>query len=218
VVRDVHTDPLLQQSRNDEMLVSWPFSSPSRIQNQTTSTRPFGSKREPNGAEPSRSDLANDIRLQKGATMNLLVLFVALVASLLASGIEAYVFAIAYPGFALVGEREFSAIHTLHSERITFLIGPALLLAFGANVLLAFDRPVQIPVGLAFAAALAGGIVLVYTALVAVPLHARLGAGMDAEAIAALNATEWIRALATFAQAACDVTMLWLVARAATAA
>jgi hypothetical protein len=147
--------------------------------------------------------------------MNVLVLFIALVAALLASGIESYVFAIAYPGFALIGAREFSAIHTLHTERITYLIGPALLVAFGANALLAFDRPAPVPLALAIAAAIAGGIVLAYTAFVAVPLHARLAAGMDAEAIASLNATEWIRALATFAQAACDVAMLWCVARVA---
>jgi hypothetical protein len=149
--------------------------------------------------------------------MNLLVLFIASVAALFASGIESYVFAIAYPVFALVGSREFSAIHTLHSERITFLIGPALLAAFGANALLVFERPAQVPLWLALAAALAGGAVLVYTAFVAVPLHARLGAGADAAAIASLNATEWIRALATFVQAACDLAMLWLVARAASA-
>jgi hypothetical protein len=134
---------------------------------------------------------------------------------LFASGIESYVFAIAYPGFALVGAREFVAIHTLHAERITFLIGPALLIAFGANALLVFERPIQVPLWLTLTAATLGAVVLAYTALVAVPLHARLGAGQDAGAIASLNATEWIRALATFAQAACDVAMLWCVARGA---
>jgi hypothetical protein len=147
--------------------------------------------------------------------MNLLVLFIALIAALLAAGIESYVFAIAYPVFGLVGAREFSAIHTLHSERITFLIGPALLVACGSNALLVFERPPHVPIGLAVAAAFAGALVLAYTAFVAVPLHARLGAGPDAAAIASLNATEWVRALATFAQAACDVAMLWYVARAA---
>ncbi len=148
--------------------------------------------------------------------MNLLALFAALVAALFAAGIESYVFAIAYPVFALVGAREFAAIHTLHAARITFLIGPALLVAFGANALLLIDRPAHVPLWLAFAAAIAGGIVLAYTALVAVPLHARLGAGPDAAAIASLNATEWVRAFATFAQALCDVAMVWCVARAAT--
>jgi len=147
--------------------------------------------------------------------MNLQTLFAAMVAALIAAGIEAYVFAIAYPVFALVGTREFASIHTLHAARITFLIGPALLVAFGANALLVLGRPTQVPLWLALAAAIAGGIVLAYTAFVAVPLHGRLDAGPDAAAIASLNATEWIRALATFAQAACDVAMVWCVARAA---
>jgi len=140
-------------------------------------------------------------------------LLAASVAALIASGIEYYVFTIAYPGFALIGAREFTAIHVLHSERISYAIGPALLVAFAANALLISARPRSVPLWLAVAAAVCGGIVLAYTAFVAVPLHARLSSGADESVIAALNATEWIRALATFAQAGCDVAMLWLALR-----
>jgi hypothetical protein len=101
-------------------------------------------------------------------------------------------------------------LHALHCRRITYAIGPALATAFAANVLLAVLRPPGVPFRLAAVAALSGGLVLAYTAFVAVPLHARLGAGKDLGAIAALNATEWIRAAATFVQAACDVVLLGL--------
>jgi hypothetical protein len=142
------------------------------------------------------------------------MLLFATVAALVASGIEYYVVAIAYPGFALVGPREFPAIHALHSERITYVIGPALLGAFAANALLLATRPRGLPLWLVAVAAVSGGIVLAYTAFVAVPLHARLGAGSDAATIAALNATEWMRAIATFVQAGCDVALLWYALRA----
>jgi len=106
--------------------------------------------------------------------------------------------------------RSFLAVHALHSERITYAIGPALLGAFAANALLIFERPRGVPLWLPIVAAAMGGLVLGYTAFVAVPLHARLREGAGAKTIAALNATEWMRALATFAQGACDVTMLGL--------
>ncbi|GAC1475724.1 MAG: hypothetical protein NVS3B17_08460 [Vulcanimicrobiaceae bacterium] len=137
----------------------------------------------------------------------------ASVAALVALGIESYVFTVAYPNFARVGAAEFPAFHAFHSARITYTIGPALLVAAFANVAVAFDRAREVPPWLAFAAAAAGLIVLAHTALVQVPAHARLSAGFDARAIARLNANEPVRALATFVQAACDVAMLALVLR-----
>jgi hypothetical protein len=136
------------------------------------------------------------------------MLLIASVASLVALGIEIYVFTIAYPILAMVGEGEFGAIHTLHANRITFSIGPALLVAFFANLALALERPRPAHAWLAIAAAIAGAAVLAITLFVQVPLHARLADGRDVDALARLNANEWMRALATFAQAACDVTLL----------
>ena len=139
-----------------------------------------------------------------------LTLLGASVCALVALGIEYYVIAIAYPAFGMIGAREFAAIHALHSERIAFVIGPALLGACGLNALLVVSRPRGVPVVLAVGGAAAGALVLGYTAFVAVPLHVRLGDGAEPKTIAALNATEWIRGLATLAQASCDVAMLWL--------
>ncbi len=55
------------------------------------------------------------------------IALVAAVASLVALGIETYVFTIAYPypGFARIGEREFPDRHAFHANRITYSIGPA---------------------------------------------------------------------------------------------
>jgi hypothetical protein len=142
------------------------------------------------------------------------MLLIASVAALVALGIETYVYTVAYPNFARVGAAEFPAFHSFHTERITFSIGPALLVAAFANAALAFEQPRVVPLWLPLAATAAGVAVLAYTAVVAVPLHARLSeSGYDAQTIARLNAGEPVRALATFAQAACDVAMLAIVLR-----
>ena len=145
------------------------------------------------------------------------MLLIASVAALVAFGIETYIATVAYPNFARVGAAEFPAFHAFHSERITFSIGPALLIAAFANAALAFDRPRGVPMWLPLAAAGAGVVVLGITAFVQVPIHSELSArGYDAIAIARLNANEPARAVATFAQAACDVAMLAIVLRART--
>ncbi|GAC1307050.1 MAG: hypothetical protein NVS2B3_00510 [Vulcanimicrobiaceae bacterium] len=142
------------------------------------------------------------------------MLLTATVAALVALGIETYVFTIAYPTFALVGAAEFEAIHRLHAERITYSIGPALLVSAFANVALAIARPRGVPTWLPTVAALASIAVLAITAFVQVPLHARLTEnGRDLATIARLNANEWPRALATFGAAACDVAMVALALR-----
>ena len=141
------------------------------------------------------------------------MLLIASVASLVALGIEIYVFTVAYSSFALVGADDFRAVHASHSDRITYSIGPALLVAFFANLILAIQRPRGARAWLSVGAALAGALVLAITLFVQVPLHARLAGGRDAVAIAQLNANEWMRALATFAQAACDVALLALALR-----
>jgi hypothetical protein len=138
------------------------------------------------------------------------VLLVASVAALVALGIEIYVFTIAYPAFGIVGPREFVALHVLHSERITWSIGPALLVAAFANAALALARPAAVPAWLAIVAAAAGFGVLGITAFVQVPLHAALAGGQDLDVVRRLNANEWLRALATTIQAGADVAMLAL--------
>ena len=142
------------------------------------------------------------------------MLVVATVSALVALGIELYVFTVAYPLFALVGEAEFPAVHAFHAARISYSIGPALVLSALANGFLAFEGPPGLPKALPVGAALAGLAVLIITAVVQVPLHSKLGAlGRDLPTLARLNANEVYRALATLLQAACDVAMVVLLLR-----
>ena len=142
------------------------------------------------------------------------MLLTATVAALIALGIETYVFTVAYPMFALIGDSEFASVHAFHANRITYSIGPALLVAAFANVALTLDRPRDVPAWLPVAGALAGLAILALTAFVQIPLHAKLSAsGRDLSTIARLNANEWMRALATLVQAACDVAMVAIALR-----
>ncbi len=142
------------------------------------------------------------------------MLLTATVAALAALGIEIYVFTVAYPTFAIVGAAEFPALHTFHANRITYSIGPALLISAFANVALALDRPRDVPTWLPVTAAVAGVAILAITAFVQVPLHAKLSeSGRDLATIARLNGNEWSRAFATLVQAACDVAMVAIALR-----
>lgn len=84
-------------------------------------------------------------------------------------------------------------MRAFHAERITWSIGPALLVAAFGNAALALQKPSPA----AFVAALAGFAVLAVTAFVQIPLHARLTSGEDPVTIARLNANETARALLT---------------------
>ncbi len=142
------------------------------------------------------------------------MLLTASVASLVALGIELYVWTVAYPNFERVGRAEFLGVHAFHAERITYSIGPALIVAACANAAVAVVRPRGVPGWLPLAAVAAGIFVLGYTAFIQVPIHARLShLGYDRPTIEQLNANEPARAFATFAQAACDVAMLAIVLR-----
>lgn len=98
-----------------------------------------------------------------------------------------------YPLFLRVGPAAFSGYHAAHSLAITPLVGVLMLLE-GVTALALLLRP---PAG-ASTLLVWGGFLLVVahllvTALVSVPLHARLGQGFDADVIGRLVTTNWWR-------------------------
>lgn len=132
-------------------------------------------------------------------------------ATLAMAGVIWIVQVVHYPLFSGVGEEGFAAYASSHARRITFVVGPLMLVEAATAVWLAFDRPA--PVGRAGAWA---GVALVAVAwastfFVQVPLHGRLGAGFDAAAHARLVRTNWARTAAWTARAA---LVLWWAARA----
>ena len=101
-----------------------------------------------------------------------------------------------YPLMNRVSPAEFTSFHSAHSTRITFIVGPAMILelATAAGLVLAAVSG-RFSSGLAWAClALTAG-VFASTALLSVPQHAVLASGFDAAAHARLVSTNWVRTL-----------------------
>lgn len=99
-----------------------------------------------------------------------------------------------YPLFAGVGEEVFASYHADYSERITWIVGPLMIVELGSAVVLAIvafrSGENRLP---ASAGLLLVVVLWLVTAFVQVPQHGRLGAGFDEATIAALVAGNWIR-------------------------
>ncbi len=117
---------------------------------------------------------------------------------------------VTYPGFALVGRETWSAFEAAHQQRITFVVGPAMVLELATAVWLIVDRPAVFPLWAVVAGAVLIGVVWASTAFIQVPLHTAL-AVFDADAQARLVSTNWIRTVAWTLRAG---LVMWLASRA----
>lgn len=118
---------------------------------------------------------------------------------------------VTYPGFALVGREAWVAFEAAHQQRITRVVGPALVLELATAVWLVADRPAAFPLWAVVAGAVLVGVVWASTVFVQVPLHTALSATADGDAQARLVATNWIRTATWTLRAG---LVLWLAARA----
>lgn len=110
-----------------------------------------------------------------------------------------------YPLFASVGTAEFPAYEAAHTQAITVLVGPLMV----AEVALAIAALSLAP---SWARGVAGGLVVVIwasTALVSVPLHAKLAPAFDAAAHASLVTTNWVRTAAWTTRTAILAWLVW---------
>lgn len=101
-----------------------------------------------------------------------------------------------YPSFGDVGPGEFADFHRLHELRITPLVGPLMVAEACAAVALVLARPEGVPAAVAWVAAGLVAVVWLSTFFLSVPLHGQLHGGFDAERVAALVRTNWVRTLA----------------------
>lgn len=83
-----------------------------------------------------------------------------------------------------------------HQRRISFVVGPLMAVEAVTALILLIERPETMNTAAAWVAAVLLGVALGSTALIQVPLHARLAAGADGEAAARLCSTNWIRTAA----------------------
>jgi len=122
-----------------------------------------------------------------------IVLVLQALASLNLMGLIGCIQWIHYPMFARLDKPEFAASVRWHGERITWLVGPWMLLELICSALLYLFPPWPSSVfgwGLGLVAAL-----WLSTGLLQVPLHSRLSQGYDPLAVRRLVASNWLRTL-----------------------
>lgn len=98
-----------------------------------------------------------------------------------------------YPLMGLVGTEQFPAYERHHVRRITWVVGPGMLLESGSGVLL-FLGGLDSPLFLTSLALLL--VIWTSTAFLQVPLHTALGKEFSSSVLSRLVLTNWIRTLA----------------------
>ncbi|MEL7360688.1 MAG: hypothetical protein AAFN13_01325 [Bacteroidota bacterium] len=101
-----------------------------------------------------------------------------------------------YPLFSGVGVERWAAYEAAHQTRITWVVGPAMLLELGTAVALVWMRPTGLPLWMLWGGLVLVGVIWASTAFVQVPLHNILMVGFDGDAHARLVGTNWIRTVA----------------------
>jgi hypothetical protein len=127
-------------------------------------------------------------------------------------GVIAVIQVVHYPLFARVGTAGFTAYAAEHGWRITWVVGPPMLVELVTAVWLVFrPLPPGVPPWMAWAALAAVLAIWLSTAFLQVPQHEVLRVGFDPEAHRRLVSTNWLR---TGLWSLRGVWVLYLLARA----
>jgi hypothetical protein len=110
-----------------------------------------------------------------------------------------------YPLMVHVDSARFPGFHAAHSSRISWVVGPAMLLQLFTAAGLMLERPAGLPWPVIAACAALTAIVFASTAFLSVPSHGRLSTGYSLTEIRRLVATNWPRTAAWSAH-----SVLWL--------
>lgn len=140
-----------------------------------------------------------------------LVFLAHLAATLTLFGVIWIVQVVHYPLFAGVGRDGWTAYEAAHQVRITWIVGPAMVLELATAVWLVLDPPEAFPLWALWVGALAVALIWVSTLLLSVPAHNVLSAGWDADAHGRLVGTNWLRTALWSARAG---LVLWLASLA----
>ena len=137
------------------------------------------------------------------------LLLLHLLATLTMFGAILIVQVVHYPLFSGVGVERWAAYEAAHQTRITWVVGPAMLLELGTAVALVWMRPTGLPLWMLWSGLVLVGVIWASTAFVQVPLHNTLMVGFDGDAHARLVGTNWIRTVAWTLR---TVLVLWMTA------
>ncbi len=96
-----------------------------------------------------------------------------------------------YPSFRYVSTEKFIDFESFHRQRITWIVGPVMLLELGSFVLWILLSPSAI----AWISGLSALGVLAFTFLVSVPIHNSLSLGFSKASLGSLVASNWVRTI-----------------------
>lgn len=139
-----------------------------------------------------------------------LVLLAHAFATLFMTGLIWFVQIVHYPMFQDVGSEGFAAYEKKHSQRTTFVVGPAMLLELLTVVLLLKLSPSNSMTQFAAVGAVLLAAIWISTAFLQVPMHSKLEAGFDPGAHRFLVNSNWIRTVLWTGRAALALMMISL--------
>ncbi len=139
------------------------------------------------------------------------VLIAQLAATSMMAGVIWIVQLLVYPSFAdvaaTVDRREWQQFHARHSRRISFVVGPAMIVEAICALWLLIALPASIPAALIASGAGLVAINWATTILVSSRHHARLSSEAEMSCIGQLIAVNWLRTAAWSARFALAVVM-----------
>ena len=117
------------------------------------------------------------------------------------------------PLMRFVSGEQFARFETAHRVRISWVVGPLMLIEGVCVLAFLVAPPDGMPGWLPWAGAGAEAVAIGTTALVSAPLHERLNAHIDPATLDRLIATNWIRTVAWTVRAGLAIAMLVAVLR-----
>ena len=140
-----------------------------------------------------------------------IVILLHLIATVFMTGVIWIVQILHYPLFNMVGRENFAAYEAAHTNLITVVVMPAMLLELILTAMIFFVPPASVSSSLNWLNAVLLGIIWFSTAFLQVPQHSILAGGFDEKAYRTLVNSNWIRTVAWSAKAVIATVMVWLM-------
>lgn len=131
-----------------------------------------------------------------------------LVATACYLGFQWTVRVLVYPQFTGVGPSEFAAYERAHQRRVSWAVGPLFIVLLATSAAVTLQPPAGPPRWLPWMADALTGLILVVTALGAVPQHRRLTLGFDGDAHRRLLGVDTVRLLIAGANVAVALALV----------
>ena len=138
-----------------------------------------------------------------------LVLLLHLFTTVFMTGVIWMIQILHYPLFNMVGRENFSAYEAAHSNLISLIVAPAMLLELGFTAWIFFVPPASVPSSLNWLNTILLAIIWLSTAFLQVPQHSILSSGFNEKAYQFLVNSNWIRTVAWSARAVIASIMVW---------